>query len=315
MYTSATISSIDANAVTTDPNFSDDTSPYGTTVWATSVAKYELPSDSPCVDAGTTDADLTDDIYDTARPQNVVNDIGAFEFSGAATAPTYSSSEVGLSSTTVHILTLSKVISSPGADYTAGFTINTGTISSAVRGTNQATIEFTVDTAETEGGSPTIAYNAGVGDIQSQDGTPVVLATFTAQNSTNNVNAAAPTIVSALASPAADTIVATFSEALTEASSNFLSGFSITINAAGVTISSGDIEPDPTMLRFMFTPLVTQGDTVLISYNDTLGDITDNHATNKTDLASFTDQAVTNNVIDGASAMVLSARLRLQPGM
>ncbi|MCC6748199.1 MAG: right-handed parallel beta-helix repeat-containing protein [Deltaproteobacteria bacterium] len=46
---------------------------------------FKIPSGSPCVDKGTTLADVKDDYFGAARPQGAAYDIGAHEYGGAVT--------------------------------------------------------------------------------------------------------------------------------------------------------------------------------------------------------------------------------------
>lgn len=77
-------------------------------------------------------------------------------------------------------------------------------------------------------------------------------------------------------------------------SSDFSLGFDIKVNGVSQTIVSTYLWLNQKILEITLDTFVAFGDTVTISYDDTVGDI---HTLLSISLASFTDMAVINNVL------------------
>ncbi len=112
----------------------------------------------------------------------------AFANGTAGTEPTYVSSEVGIVSSTIVVVTFSENISA--VDYLLGVKIKVSgtsvTISSGVRQANHAVVRYTITPAVVNGNIVTWEYNSVLGGIVSETGT-VYLENVTPQIVTNNV--------------------------------------------------------------------------------------------------------------------------------
>lgn len=87
--------------------------------------------------------------------------------------PAYSSSSIGNVDETTVVVVFDNRVESPGADFSAGVTIEvdtTGqTISAAVLQADEKTIYYTIPAVDIEQ-AVTFAYDAGTGDIRGKDG-------------------------------------------------------------------------------------------------------------------------------------------------
>ena len=108
----------------------------------------------------------------------------------ASTAPVYSSSEIGSVDNNTVVLTHSKAIVSPLADYVTGYTIKINgvgdTITAGVRANGNLDIKFTLTTFVDHNDVTTIEYSSAAGDIEDV-ATSTALATFGAMTVTDNV--------------------------------------------------------------------------------------------------------------------------------
>src|ERR1051325_7058262 len=110
-----------------------------------------------------------------------------------------------------------------------------------------------------------------------------------------------PTVVSAvIENAAADVIVLTLSDDIV--ASNYATGFTCTVNAVNRVVSSGARQTDHSVIKLTLASAVTNGQTVLLSFTTNQYSQSAKTGSNLRDeatgayVASFTGQAVTNNV-------------------
>lgn len=89
------------------------------------------------------------------------------------------------------------------------------------------------------------------------------------------------------------TLKVVFSEAVNSATSDYVTGVTIKINAVGVTISSGTRQADQSIVHYIITPFADANDTITFEYSDVAGNIAD-LAGNQ--LGDITPQTADNNI-------------------
>ena len=89
------------------------------------------------------------------------------------------------------------------------------------------------------------------------------------------------------------TLVVNFTEAVNSDTSDYVSGVTIKINAAAVTISSGTRQTNQAVVHYVITPIADANDVITFEYSDVAGDIEDLANNQLGDIAA---QAADNNV-------------------
>lgn len=82
------------------------------------------------------------------------------------------------------------------------------------------------------------------------------------------------------------TVEGTFTGVVFSPTSDYVSGFTIKVNAVSTTISSGTRQGDTTKIHWVITPKIDIDDTVTVEYLDSAGDIEDTGGTQMGDLAA-----------------------------
>ncbi|MEQ9466491.1 MAG: lamin tail domain-containing protein [Ekhidna sp.] len=156
---------------------------------------------------------------------------------------------------------------------TGNFVVYTGT------GTSVAVTGLTVATT----------YHFAVYEYNTTDNCYLLTAPLTGSETTTGTDTQAPTVQSASTSAdgVSNQVNLTLSENVTVTDAT---GFTININGNPATIS--DFGASDNSLDFLLEDFIFAGDVVTMDYDDTQGDVADLAAN---PLASFTDQAVTNN--------------------
>lgn len=104
-----------------------------------------------------------------------------------------------------------------------------------------------------------------------------------------------PVLVSATIEDAADTIiVATFDKDLNSVGDAYATGFSCKVATVARVINSAARQADNAVVHFTLASAVTAGQAVELSYNNATGNL---ESDTGGELQSFTDTAVTNNVV------------------
>jgi hypothetical protein len=71
------------------------------------------------------------------------------------------------------------------------------------------------------------------------------------------------------------TLAVQFSEPVNSATSDYVTGVTIKINAVTATISSGVRQGDPSVVHYVITPFADANDAITFEYSDVVGDIAD----------------------------------------
>ncbi|WP_292423374.1 S-layer family protein, partial [Methanoregula sp.] len=207
--------------------------------------------------------------------------------------PTVSSAATNTAGTLITI-SFNKAMANPtGKQGQFSYTVNGGApqaFSTAALNTDTTKIDLTpTGTAIINGNTVTVSYT--VGTVVAVDGG--VLATFAGQAVTNNVPPpGAPTVTAAATNVTGSTITISFNKAMANPAGK-QAQFSYTVNGVGSqTFGAAALNADTTKIDL--TPSgqpIAPGDTVTVNY--TLGTVV---AADGGVLASFTGQAVTNNM-------------------
>jgi hypothetical protein len=122
---------------------------------------------------------------------------GPFVLTGGAgggedlTAPAYGSAEIGNVDTDTIVVTFTETVNSPGANYSAGVTIEADavgqTISSSARQSDQRKVHYNLSAVLTLQQVVTWAYASASGDIEDQAVPPNALADVATKTVINNI--------------------------------------------------------------------------------------------------------------------------------
>jgi len=210
-----------------------------------------------------------------------------------AVAPAITGAEIGAVDPSTLVMTFSRAMESASDDITLGMSV---TVNGTPRTfTDPATSDSThiklhLDTPVISTDTVLVSYNATPGDLQSPGGAQVP--SFT-NHAVTNTAPSAPAFASAeVGNVNASRVVITFNHAVNSPGLDFLAGISVKVNTIAATFTDPGNVIGTTVQLTLDTPVVN-GDTVTVSYNSGPGDL---QSAGLVQVASFTDQAVTNNV-------------------
>lgn len=210
------------------------------------------------------------------------------------THPAFVSAEIGVVDESTLVITLDVAVESQTNDYESGFSVSvnatpvTFTAPGNVGGT---TISLLLDSPVVDSDVVLVSYDHTAGDIvDSTSGVP--LSDFTGEAVVNTAPAAPAFASAEIGTVDAETLVITFSSAITSPLNNYLAGISVNVNAAPATFTDPVNAGGTTVSLTLDTPVINT-DVVTVSYNAGAGDL---QAASTVPVASFTDEAVTNNV-------------------
>ena len=210
---------------------------------------------------------------------------------GEATAPpTILSMDVEDASRNDLVVVFSEVVTATNIGYTFRVDAGSRTLDS-VSGSGTDTLTFVISGAAIDDADVLdLAYDSGTGDTLNAGLTELV--TFTATSVTNNTDTTVPTLTSATIENATDDILdLVFDEAVNIT----ITGWNIDTDGAALSISSVSSGDGTSIPKFQLSRSVLSTETLNLDYDSGVGDTTDT-ATIPNDLASITDEAVTNNV-------------------
>ena len=274
-------------------------------LFVTAGSDFHLQSGSPAIDAGK-NIGLTTDFELNSVPVNSIPDIGAYEYGGTSSPPSYLSSLIANATPSIlemtYNMTLANIVPATSA-FTVRVNSTSRTVSSvSVSGTK---VSLTLASPVVYGDAVTVAYTKPSSNpLQTSSGSQA--ASISAQNVTNNVAApAAPVYVSSQIANATPAVLEmTYNMTL----ANIVpatSAFTVRVNSTSRTVSS--VSVSGTKVSLTLASPVVYGDAVTVAYTKPSTNPLQTSAGGQA--ASISAQNVTNNLAAPAAPVYVSSQI------